>query len=146
MSRDRSHKSCPTTSGRKLNLYCGIFLSTYLLKHVLSPTGVSKRLLGGIIDCKNLNASRPSEHLPFRGEIVKTFRWYQQAHIIHLVTFVWRKTVPEHDRARTTLKKLERSELFVQLGTTVVALCIYLCNFRSPKNCPAWFCSSRSVQ
>ena len=24
---------------------------------------------------KNLNASRPSEHLPVRGKIIKTFRW-----------------------------------------------------------------------
>ena len=33
---------------------------------------------------KNLNASRPSEHSPVRGENVKTFRWDHRLQIQNL--------------------------------------------------------------
>ena len=106
---------------------------------------------------KNLNAFRPYEHRPARGETVKTFRWDQQAHVIPRITFSWAQNGSGARQSTDHPKKIGAKfpeivvsntarELFVQLGTTVVALCIYMCNFRSPKNCPAWFCNSRSVQ
>ena len=67
-----------------------IVLYNCLIKQSEAEDGNDERV-GGMV-FKNLNASKPSEHPPVRGENVKTFRWDHRLQI--QILFVAFKRVP----------------------------------------------------